>query len=658
MNRCLILCLLALVFVFNKNYAQIIIPIDQIKYQKELVKQTSEKAIETQFFALCKLSELLVATDTQQSLLYLNKAADLANKKESLQGIYWYYKGLNVAKTESKKNAFSNFDTSISIVNTKKDSISQYYLSHALYTKAYNQIAEKGYDVMVEVLTNQVIPIAQSINNKELEAYYTSQLGLVFMSIGQFEKAIEFHKKAEYLLSGNTNETSVNLVLYHNFVSAYCYLAQGDQAKVYFDKAKKLMSSVNQSSYFTQYFYQEAMYFTTKQQTSNALITLKKGIKNAEKYNQIDLLQMLKFRVYNIYLMQKDYVKGKEVLLNLVNDKVLIQEPLNKKITYQQLASVNEILHNYTEALDWQKKVNVLSDSIQNANLIEKINELEVIHQTNEKQKKIEWLEFQNQQSDLLNKNKQLQISLLIGSIVLILIITLLVYSNFKKQKKLNSEIQRNHEREIDTIESKRKYEATVAVLNGEEKERQRIAQDLHDSLGGMLASIRMGLSLDKSLENNEQIVKIDKAITEVRRISRNLMPESLKNLGLETAMNELCDSMSNPKLEITFESFNINQSLPFLYQLAVYRITQEALSNCIKHAQATKVIVQISQNNELLSLTIEDNGVGFDLKQGKTGHGLQNMKNRAKLLNATLEIVSEKGEGTTINMEANVKTE
>lgn len=658
MNRLLIFYLLLVSFTINSGYSQVLIPIDQEKYQDKLLKEITDSNIDKKFLALSKLSELFVSTNSELSLRYLNQAKVVIESQPNKEGIYWYYKALYIAKNDNKKNSIKAFDHSIDLLNKKKDSLSNVYLAHGLYHKAYNQVADNGYDIMVKVLTNDVIPIAQSIKNKELEAYYTSQLGLVFMSIGQFEKAIEFHEKAQSLLDIDSKETAEQLSIYHNFVSAYCYLAQGDKAKVYLDNAKKIMSSVNQSSYFTQYFYQEAMYFTTKQQTANALNTLAKGIKNAEKYNQIDLLQMLKFRVYNIYLMQKDYVKAKDVLLNLVNDKVLIQEPLNKKITYQQLASVNEILENYTEALDWQKKVNALSDSIQNANLIEKINELEVIHQTNEKEKKIEWLEFQNQQSDLLNKNKQLQISLLIGSIVLISIITLLVYSNFKKQKKLNSEIQRNHEREIDTIESKRKYEATVAVLNGEEKERQRIAQDLHDSLGGMLASIRMGLSLDKSLQNNEQIVKIDKAIAEVRRISRNLMPESLKNLGLETAMNELCDSMSNPKLEITFESFNIDKALPFLYQLAMYRITQEALSNCIKHAQATKVIVQISQNNELLSLTIEDNGVGFDIKESKTGHGLLNMKNRAKLLNATLEIVSEKGEGTTINMEANVKTE
>jgi len=638
-------------------FSQVIVPINQIHYQQGLLSDVKSEDEQQQFLALCKLSELLVVKNGITATNYLNKAAIFIKDKPQYVSIYEYYKGLVITKIRSKKEALPFFVNAITSLETQKDSLSQYYLAHTYYQKAYNEVAEKGYDAMVETLTNKVLPIAQNIKNTELEAYYTTQLGLVFMSVGQFNKAVELHHKAENLLKEVDAKSTVHLVLYHNFVSAYCYLAQGDVAKTYLDKATELMKEHKSSSYYTQHFYQEAMYFTTKQQTHNALVTLEKGIQNAKKFQQIDLLQMLKFRVYNIYLIEKEYQKAKEILVELVNDKVLIKEALNRKITYQQLASINEILGNFQEAFIWQKKVTVLTDSIQNANLLEKMNELELVHQTNEKQKKINFLEIEKEQDKLLNKNKQLQISLLIGALLLILVITFLLYTNFKKQKKLNSEIQRNHEIAIDQIESNRKYEDTVAVLLGEEKERQRIAQDLHDSLGGMLASIRMTLSVEKIDTNKDQINKIDKAITEVRRISRNLMPETLKNLGLEIAMKELCETMSYQQLEIIFEVFNLKSTLPFHQQLAIYRITQEALSNVIKYAQATKVIVQISQNNAHLSLTIEDNGNGFDLQKVQLGQGLQNMKNRAKLMNAHLEIVSEVGAGTTINMEAHVET-
>lgn len=656
MKRLLFFCFIfCLVFVRNVD-AQVIIPINQTKYHQELINNLNSEKDEVKFLALCKLSELATVNNANTATSYLNKAVLFIKKAPQYGGISEYYNGLLATKTKSKKEALPFFSKAISLLKLQNDSLSQYYLAHAYYQKAYNAVADKGYDTMVETLTYEVLPIAQKINNTELEAYYITQLGLVFMSVGQFEKAIEYHKKAELLLKSVEKTSSVHLVLYHNFVSAYCYLAEGDIAKTYFDKANQLINGQQKSSYFTQHFYQEAMYYTTKQQTQKALVTLEKGIENAKKFQQTDLLQMLKFRVYNIYLLQKDYVKSKEVLLELVNDKILTKEPLNRKITYQQLARVNEVLGNFKEALDWQKKVTVLTDSIQSANLFEKMNELEVVHQTNEKQKKINFLELEKKQDKLLNKNKQLQISLLLGALILILIITFLLYANFKKQKKLNLEIKRNHEVAIEQIEYKRTYDATVAVLIGEEKERQRIAQDLHDSLGGMLASIRMNLSLNKNDQNQKQILKIDKAITEVRRISRNLMPETLKNLGLEVAMNELCQAMSNHQLEIIFESFKLQNNIPFQKTLAIYRITQEALSNVIKYAQASKVIVQISQNDNVLNLTIEDNGVGFNMQEVKLGQGLKNMKNRAQLMNANLEIVSEIGEGTTINMEAYVK--
>lgn len=657
MKRLIFLPFIFCLFMVCNAFSQVIVPINQIHYQQGLLSDVKSEDEQQQFLALCKLSELLVVKNGITATNYLNKAAIFIKDKPQYVSIYEYYKGLVITKIRSKKEALPFFVNAITSLETQKDSLSQYYLAHTYYQKAYNEVAEKGYDAMVETLTNKVLPIAQNIKNTELEAYYTTQLGLVFMSVGQFNKAVELHHKAENLLKEVDAKSTVHLVLYHNFVSAYCYLAQGDVAKTYLDKATELMKEHKSSSYYTQHFYQEAMYFTTKQQTHNALVTLEKGIQNAKKFQQIDLLQMLKFRVYNIYLIEKEYQKAKEILVELVNDKVLIKEALNRKITYQQLASINEILGNFQEAFIWQKKVTVLTDSIQNANLLEKMNELELVHQTNEKQKKINFLEIEKEQDKLLNKNKQLQISLLIGALLLILVITFLLYTNFKKQKKLNSEIQRNHEIAIDQIESNRKYEDTVAVLLGEEKERQRIAQDLHDSLGGMLASIRMTLSVEKIDTNKDQINKIDKAITEVRRISRNLMPETLKNLGLEIAMKELCETMSYQQLEIIFEVFNLKSTLPFHQQLAIYRITQEALSNVIKYAQATKVIVQISQNNAHLSLTIEDNGNGFDLQKVQLGQGLQNMKNRAKLMNAHLEIVSEVGAGTTINMEAHVET-
>ncbi|WHT38652.1 histidine kinase [Myroides sp. mNGS23_01] len=225
-----------------------------------------------------------------------------------------------------------------------------------------------------------------------------------------------------------------------------------------------------------------------------------------------------------------------------------------------------------------------------------------------------------------MNKNKNLKFTLLIIAFILCLIIAFLTWINFKNQKKLNKQIRLRHEEQLLHIDNERKYEATQAILQGEEQERQRIAQDLHDSMGGILANIRMTVSKDVTQPESKQdlLSKLDYSIAEMRRISRNLMPETLKNLGLEIALQELCESMSHPHLPIQFEAYDIQDGLDFSIQLALYRITQEAISNVIKYAHASSIIVQISQNERELSLTIEDNGMGFNQETITHGLGLK----------------------------------
>lgn len=267
-------------------------------------------------------------------------------------------------------------------------------------------------------------------------------------------------------------------------------------------------------------------------------------------------------------------------------------------------------------------------------------------------------MEQEKKENQLIARNKSLRTTLLGIALGLSLVIALLAFLNYTNQRKLNDQISVSHRQQLRRIEDERKYEATQAILKGEEQERQRIAQDLHDSMGGMLANIRMTISKDPvgSIDQSNDIIqKLDRSISEMRRISRNLMPETLKNLGLEIALTELCESMSHKNLPIQFEAFDLTENIPFQTQLALYRITQESIGNALKYAQASNIIVQISQNNNLLQLTIEDDGIGFDKKEITEGLGLRNIENRVRLVNGRVDIISSKGEGTTINIECYV---
>lgn len=648
------LIIIVMLFLGNMLQAQQLVPLDEVAYVKQINRIIENtKSDNVRLHNMLLLSEYWAQTDSLKSKQALDKALSSSQKNSLAKGILEYYQGVFYANQGSKSQAKTYYEQAIKALENDSDNIA--FLIKSWYNYAYIQVENKGYDYMVKTLTEYCIPLSEKSNNIELLAYSYTQLGLTFMSVGQFDKAEEYHKKALEQLEKIKNKNSVHLITYFNLVSNYCYKPDSKTAKIYLDQAKELLKPFPESQHYPNYYYQEAMYYTTIQDFDNALASLSKGTKLAKESNQTKLLQLLYFRMYNVYLMQKDYRKAKAQLEHILAEKVLAKEAVNRRITYTQLAAVNDVLGEHKEAYQWMKKASLLGDSLQQKKLLEKMNELEILHQTADKQQKINNLEKEKKANELLSKNKNLRMTILVIALILSLIIAFLIFINYKKQQKLNKQISLSHEQDLLHIENQRKYEATQAILQGEEQERQRIAQDLHDSMGGMLANIRMTISANNSFNKENVIDKLDQTIDEMRRISRNLMPETLKNIGLEIALKELCETMTQKYFTIQFEAFNLSENIPFKTQIALYRIAQESISNVTKYAQATNVIVQISQNNNVLNLTIEDDGIGFDKSEIVYGLGLKNIQNRVQLINGTVEIASNKGEGTTINVECYV---
>jgi signal transduction histidine kinase len=198
--------------------------------------------------------------------------------------------------------------------------------------------------------------------------------------------------------------------------------------------------------------------------------------------------------------------------------------------------------------------------------------------------------------------------------------------------------------------------------MQGEEQERKRLAIDLHDGLGGQLAGIKINLSrmatntdhLDTDLL--KVIEQLDVSASELRRIARNMMPESLLLLGLESALKDMCDSLSSAQTQVIFQPFGISTTIPRETQVNIYRIVQELLTNAIRHAQATEILVQCSQNDARFFITLEDNGKGFIADNtASDGIGLNNVRSRVKYLKGKLDITSALQEGTTVNIEFDV---
>lgn len=200
-----------------------------------------------------------------------------------------------------------------------------------------------------------------------------------------------------------------------------------------------------------------------------------------------------------------------------------------------------------------------------------------------------------------------------------------------------------------------------AALLEGQEKERSRIAKDLHDGLGQTLNAIKMNLRLQgtKGDEVDTLSQLIDEAIQESIRISENLLPAKLKDFNLATCLRSLCNNIDRTShVPVSFEALGNAGDIDQSQKINFYRIAQEAINNAIKHAQASAITVQLNEEDDRVQLTIEDDGKGFEKNttyDQSLHHGLVNMRERAEIMGGKLTIESDTARGTLIIVEAPV---
>jgi signal transduction histidine kinase len=197
------------------------------------------------------------------------------------------------------------------------------------------------------------------------------------------------------------------------------------------------------------------------------------------------------------------------------------------------------------------------------------------------------------------------------------------------------------------------------ATIETQEKERTEISKELHDNVNQVLTTTKLylELSMTDSKLKEELIQKASKniiyVINEIRQLSRSLMNPSLGDLGLLDAINDLIESISITKqLEIVLDvKPSIENILDENEKLMIYRIVQEAISNALKHSNASRFSISIKEQKESISLTMKDNGTGFDVDNIKKGAGLKNIQNRVYLVDGSLNIESKPGRGCTIQI-------
>ena len=246
-------------------------------------------------------------------------------------------------------------------------------------------------------------------------------------------------------------------------------------------------------------------------------------------------------------------------------------------------------------------------------------------------------------------------------AVLLMMAVFIIIFVAYYQQKQANQqlalkELQEQHRRELMT-----------ATFRGQEEERRRLAEDLHDGIGTMLSVTKMSLNqLERQLNGEAtmrtslQIQKtrsmIDETMTNVRRISRDLVPTTLEHFGLLPALEELADRATDGDLAVHLDCPEAISQLPPALDLMLYRIAQELVNNAMRHARALHITIQLICFEREVRLSVLDDGVGFDFdvvtenKQG--GLGLRNIESRLSVVDGHVTFDVAPGRGSQIHVQ------
>ena len=329
---------------------------------------------------------------------------------------------------------------------------------------------------------------------------------------------------------------------------------------------------------------------------------------------------------------------------NILAEKMQYKELLSNN--YAAMSKMANMTGNYKSAFDFFTLHTLLKDSIFNAQKVRQIEEISTIYETNKREQQIE------EQRNAIRK-QNLIIYSSAAFLLVALIIAYLLYNRYTWKQKLKQNTETLLQQEL----------AAKSILEAEEKERSRIAKDLHDGVGQMMSAARMNLSAfsnniqlhnaDQQHSLNNIITLVDDSCKEVRAVSHSMMPQVLLSKGLPQAVEELISKINTTLLQINFHYEGFEQRPEGSTETILYRVLQECINNTLKHAAAKHLDISLVKDNETISITMEDDGKGFDATAAlqNEGIGLKNIITRIQFLKGTVDFDAAPGKGTSIVM-------
>lgn len=601
-------------------------------------------------YLLLSIADEFEDTEPETAKQYVRHAMELSKKLDFPAGLMKSYRHFSyISSYQSRFDSLVYYNKLVlDIARQQKDTFN--------IGAAYFNIGS-GYRFLYEIdsalfYTLEGVHLLQSKGYNNIESNLYDGLQSLYMTLTQYDKAIEYGEKSVAAARNLDNKRQL-VVAVNNLGLSYVEVNREEDAKKVYREGLEIAIK-------NKYTALEGMLLNN---LSDVLIRAgdyekitgfaERSIAIGEELGDEGIVMNAKAIRSAFYLYKKDFEKA-ESLANEVKDLAGKNNLGEGKVAALGLLSkIAFAKGQFREGFAYESLKAKTESAIFNESVKQRETSMRVRFETEKKDAQIKLQQGTLQRKNIINY------SLIVGAIIL-LIISLLGYRNYKQKQTLQQQ-------RINELETEKQLTATEAVLKGEEQERTRLAKDLHDGLGGMLSGIKYSLNTMKGnlimTPDNAQAFErsmdmLDSSIKEMRRVAHNMMPEALVKFGLDTALKDFCNDINRSgALQVNYQSIGMEGvAVEQTAAITIYRIVQELLNNVIKHAAAKNTIVQVSKINEVISITVEDDGKGFDtaVLRGAQGIGWHNIQSRVEYLKGKLDVQSGADKGTSVMVEIN----
>jgi two-component system, NarL family, sensor kinase len=629
-----------------------------------LQKLASTTNDSTKGITLLEIGESIEVATPEKSMDYYRQALALGLRIKNNRVVLSSYTDLGVCYMNLNKmdSSILELEKGIPFARLLKDTVRE---ARTLANIGNAYLHKKDRATAIEYYLKAARIWETSSNQQYLTLLY-SNINALLDEQKEHTRALEFGNKAIALAKkmGDNYSLVSGLV---NLSTTYSHLGQHEKEYELLEQALPLAKENEDLDQIATTYHNMGDYYFKQEKFSSALEKYLESYNYAKQMgNKYHLCEVCTVLAMTYHKLNQD---GKALQYILQAEKLADEVGVRTKLKeiYLTRAEIEQKAGNYKLAGEYFSKTITVSDSLFKTETSEKVAEAEARYQNEKKQQEIVRLEKDTQIKSLTIKQKSTLNYILIGSVAALLLVGFMGYRNLRHRQQLAKQQDELQQQRIRELEKDRQLVAVDSMLKGQEEERSRLAKDLHDGLGGLLSGVKFSLSNmkdnlvitpDNMAVFERSLDMIDTSIKELRRVAHNMMPEMLTKFGLDEALKEYCNTINATKLlAVKYQSHGMASRIDKSTEIIIYRIIQELLNNTLKHAAATETFVQLIREESRLNIVMEDNGKGFDatLPENNKGAGWANIRSRVEYLKGQLDIHSEQGKGTLVNIEFNV---